>query len=60
MGYMPLVWCLAVFEVNTPFKFAIFVREEAAPLPCIKDDKDSDCPWGKYHRIRVKMTKKEK
>ena len=62
MGYMHLVWYLAVLGVNTPFKFAIFVREGAAPLPCIKGDRDSDRPWGggKYHRIRVKMTKKEK
>ena len=61
MGYMPLVLYFAVLGVNTPFKFAIFVREGAAPLPGIKGDRDSDRPWGgKYHRIRVKMTKKKK
>ena len=60
MGYMPLVWYLVVLGVNTPFKFAVFAREGAAPLPGIKGDRDLDCPWGKYHRIRVKMTKKEK
>ena len=57
---MPLVWYLAVLGVNTPFKFAVFVREGAAPLPGIKGDRDLDRPWGKYHRIRVKMTKKKK
>lgn len=46
MGYMPLVWYLAVLGVNTPFKFAVFVCEGAAPLPCIKGDRDSDRPWG--------------
>ena len=59
MGYMPLVWYLAVLGVNTPFKFAVFVREGAAPLPGIKGDRDLDCTWGKYHRIRVKMTKRK-
>ena len=34
--YMPLVWYFVVLGVNTPFKFAVFVREGAAPLPCIK------------------------
>ena len=57
---MPLVWYFAVLGVNTPFKFAVFVREGAAPLPGIKGDRDLDRPWGKYHRIRVKMTKKKK
>lgn len=57
---MPLVWYFAVLGVNTPFKFAVFVCEWAAPLPGIKGDKDLDRPWGKYHRIRVKMTKKKK
>lgn len=46
MGYMPLVWYLAVLGVNTPFKFAVFVREGAAPLPGIKGDRDLDRPWG--------------
>ena len=32
--------------VNTPFKFAVFVREGAAPLPGIKGDRDLDRPWG--------------
>ena len=49
-----------ILGVNTPFKFAVFAREGAAPLPGIKGGRDLDCPWGKYHRIRVKMTKKEK
>ena len=57
---MPLVWYLAVLGGNTPFKFAVFVREGAAPLPGIKGDRDLDRPWGKYHRIRVNMTKKKK
>ena len=43
---MPLVWYLAVLGVNTPFKFAVFVREGAAPLPGIKGDRDLDRPWG--------------
>ena len=61
MGYMPLVWYLAVLGGgNTPFKFAVFVREGAAPLPCIKGDRVQTAPGGKYHRIRVKMTKKGK
>ena len=60
MVYKPLVWYLAVLGVNTPFKFAVFMRERAAPLPSIKGDRDSDRPGDKYHRIRVKMTKKEK
>ena len=32
--------------VNTPFKFAIFVREGAAPLPSAKAFRDLDAPWG--------------
>ena len=28
-------------------------------MPGIKGDRDLDCPWGKYHRIRVKMTKRK-
>ena len=43
---MPLVWYLAVLGVNTPFKFAVFVREGAAPLLGIKGDRDLDRPWG--------------
>ena len=46
MGYMPLVWYFAVLGVNTPFKFAVFVREWAAPLPGIKGNRELDRPWG--------------
>ena len=35
---LPMVF--SCIGVNTPFKFAIFVREGAAPLPCIKGDRD--------------------
>ena len=60
MGYMPLVWYLAVLGVNTPFKFAVFVREGAAPLPCIKGDRDSDLPWGQISQNQSKNDKKGK
>ena len=60
MGYMPLVWYLAVLGVNTPFKFAVFVREGAAPLPCIKGDRDSDRPWGQISQNQSKNDKKGK
>ena len=58
--YMPLVWYLAVLGVNTPFKFAVFVREGAAPLPCIKGDRDSDRPWGQISQNKSENDKKEK
>lgn len=57
---MPFVWYLAVLGVNTPFKFAIFVREGAAPLPCIKGDRDSDRPWGQVSQNQSENDKKEK
>ena len=60
MGYMPLVWYLAVLGVNTPFKFAVFVREGAAPLPCIKGDRDSDRPWEQISQNQSKNDKKGK
>ena len=60
MGYMPLVWYLAVLGVNTPFKFAVFVREGAAPLPGIKGDRDSDLPWGQISQNQSKNDKKGK
>ena len=60
MGYMPLVWYLAVLGVNTPFKFAVFVREGAAPLPGIKGDRDSDYPWGQISQNQSENEKKEK
>ena len=60
MGYMPFVWYLAVLGVNTPFKFAIFVREGAAPLPGIKGDRDLDRPWGRISQNQSGNDKKEK
>lgn len=60
MGYMPLVWYLAVLGVNTPFKFAVFVREGAAPLPGIKDDRDLDRPWGQISQNQSENDKREK
>ena len=60
MGYMPLVWYLAVLGVNTPFKFAICVCEGAAPLPGIKGDRDSDYPWGQISQNQSENEKKEK
>ena len=58
---MPLVWYFAVLGVNTPFKFAIFVREGAAPLPGIKGDRDSDRPWGQeVSQKQSENDKKEK
>ena len=54
MGYMPLVWYLAVLGVNTPFKFAVFVREGAAPLPCTKFDRDLDRHWGQVSQNQSK------
>ena len=60
MGCMPLVWYLAVLGVNTPFKFAVFVREGAAPLPGIKGDRDLDRPWGQISQNQSKNDKKEK
>ena len=59
MGYMPLVWYLAVLGVNTPFKFAVFVREGAAPLPCAKADRDLDRPWGQVSQNQSEDDKKE-
>ena len=55
-----LVWYLAVLGVNTPFKFAVFMRERAAPLPCIKGDRDSDRPWGQVSQNQSENDKKEK
>lgn len=60
MGYMPIVWYLAVLGVNTPFKFAVFVREGAAPLPCIKGDRDSDRLWGQVSQNQSENDKKGK
>ena len=40
--------------------FAVFVREGAAPLPCIKGDRDSDRPWGQISQNQSKNDKKEK
>ena len=60
MGYMPLVWYFAVLGVNTPFKFAVFVREGAAPLPGIKGDRDLDRPWGQISQNQSENDKKEK
>ncbi len=60
MGCMPFVWYFAVLGVNTPFKFAVFVREGAAPLPCIKGDRDSDRPWGQISQNQSKNDKKGK
>lgn len=60
MGYMPLVWYFAVLGVNTPFKFAVFVCEWAAPLPGIKGDKDLDRPWGQISQNKSENDKKEK
>ena len=57
---MCLPWYLAVLGVNTPFKFAVFVREGAAPLPCIKGDRDSDRPWGQISQNQSKNDKKGK
>ena len=60
MGYMPLVWYFVVLGVNTPFKFAFFVRERAAPLPGIKGDRDLDRPWGQISQNQSENDKKEK
>ena len=54
------VWYFAVLGVNTPFKFAVFVREGAAPLPCIKGDRYSDRPWGQISQNQSKNDKKGK
>jgi hypothetical protein len=59
-GYMPLVWYFAVLGVNTPFKFAVFVREGAAPLPGIKGDRDLDRPWRQISQNQSENDKKEK
>lgn len=58
--YMPLVWYFVVFGVNTPFKFAVFVREGAAPLPGIKGDRDLDRPLGQISQNQSENDKKEK
>ena len=60
MEYMPLVWYLAVLGVNTPFKFAVFVREVAAPLLGIKGDRDLDRPLGQISQNQSENDKKEK
>ena len=60
MGYMPLVWYLAVLGGNTPFKLAFFVRERAAPLPGIKGDRDSDRPWEQVSQNQSENDKKGK
>ena len=44
MGYIPLVQYLSVLGVNTPFNFAVFVREGAAPLPVREWRQDNDRP----------------
>ena len=54
MGYIPLVQYLSVLGVNTPFNFAVFVREGAAPLPCAKADRDLDRPWGQVSQNQSK------
>jgi len=58
MEYKPLVGHFAVWGGNTPFKFAVFVREGAAPLLCIKGDRDSDCPWGQVSQNQSENDKK--
>ena len=59
-GNVYLIWYLAVLGVNTPFKFAVFVREGAAPLPGIKGDRDLDRPWGQISQNQSENDKKEK
>ena len=54
MGYISLVQYLSVLGVNTPFNFAVFVREGAAPLPCAKADRDLDRPWGQVSQNQSK------
>lgn len=54
MGYIPLVQYVSVLGVNTPFNFAVFVREGAAPLPCAKADRDLDRPWGQVSQNQSK------
>ena len=54
MGYIPLVQYLSVLGVNTPFNFAVFVREGAASLPCAKADRDLDRPWGQVSQNQSK------
>ena len=49
-----------ILGVNTPFKFAVFAREGAAPLPCIKGDRDSDRPWGQISQNQSENDKKGK
>ena len=36
------------------------MREGAAPLPCIKGDRDSDRPWGQVSQNQSENDKKEK
>lgn len=55
-----IVWYLAVLGVNTPFKFAVFVREGAAPLPGIKGDRDLDRPWEQISQNQSENDKREK
>ena len=59
-GIYALCMVFSCIGVNTPFKFAIFVREGAAPLPCIKGDRDSDRPWGQVSQNQSENDKKEK
>ena len=59
MGYNPLVQYLSVLGANTPFNFAVFVREGAAPLPCAKADRDLDRPWGQVSQNQSEDDKKE-
>lgn len=54
MGYISLVQYLSVLGVNTPFNFAVFVREGATPLPCAKADRDLDRPWGQVSQNQSK------
>ena len=54
MGYISLVQYLSVLGANTPFNFAVFVREGAAPLPCAKADRDLDRPWGQVSQNQSK------
>ena len=49
-----------ILGVNTPFKFAVFAREGAAPLPGIKGDRDLDRPWGQISQNQSKNDKKGK
>ena len=49
-----------ILGVNTPFKFAVFAREGAAPLPGIKGDRDLDRPWRQISQNQSENDKKGK